>query len=81
MSRYKYSDIYEKMSKGFKGGFIVVPILGILVSGYLLILQGWNPWHTRIRLSAYIAGMEGIGICRNLDGNRSYCIPCPLQSK
>jgi len=42
MSRYKYSDMYEKMSKGFKGGFIVVPILGILVSGYLLILQGWK---------------------------------------
>ncbi len=42
MSRFKYPDMYKKMPKGYKGAFIIIPILGIIVSGYLLILQGWK---------------------------------------
>ncbi len=42
ISRFKYPDMYNKMPKGYKGAFIIIPILGIIVSGYLLILQGWK---------------------------------------
>lgn len=42
MSRFRYPELYKNMARGFRGAFIIIPIIGILVSGYLLILQGWK---------------------------------------
>jgi len=42
MSRSRYPELYRQMPKRFKGAFLIVPILGIIVSTYLLILQGWK---------------------------------------
>jgi APA family basic amino acid/polyamine antiporter len=42
MSRSRYPDLYKNMPKRFKGAFLIIPVLGIVVSGYLLILQGWK---------------------------------------
>ncbi|MFW6181738.1 MAG: hypothetical protein ACOC8N_08320 [Spirochaetota bacterium] len=41
--RSRYPDLYRNMPRRFKGTFLVIPVVGIVLSGYLLILQGWKP--------------------------------------
>ena len=42
LSPKKYPDLYKKLPKGFKGWFMIIPWAGLIVSIYLLILQGWK---------------------------------------
>ncbi len=43
MARRKYADLVEKLPGWYsKRSFLVVPVIGLLVSLYLLYLQGWK---------------------------------------